>query len=585
MKTRFPGASPLLILLATVLLLTALLAVLGQRSLKREGNLLLEVKRRQAQFMVRSLSTACRFDLLLPPDPELRYLRSFVYDAAATEGVAFVALYDGNFRLLAGSPGYDPSMQGLSPGEIRDLLGGKGEAEFKAQFPGMGGVLVTVSRVDPVDAPWFRLRLLEVAPLRELSREDAAREAASRFAIIGISTGDLAKSVEESRRQILLYGFLLLLLGTIGFFFLLLLQNNYATQKALEDVRQYSLDVIEGMTEGLLNIDHDGVVRTLNPEAQRVLGIAARDAIGRPWQEVFPGERWRDFAELLSSGRPSYDRSFPSRGSHLPPLLVTLTPVRGQAGRGGLVLFLRDREEVESLRDEVRRSERLAALGRLVAGMAHEIRNPLNSIRGFTQVLAGKFSPGTSEGRAVEIIIREVDRLNRVITDLLDFSRPKEARVSLLDLNEVVRGAASLVEQEAGGGGVKVVEDLEPGGVPLLGDPDSLKQLLLNLMLNALQAMPDGGVLSLSTRREEGGAVLAVADTGTGIPHGDEEHIFEPFFTTRRGGTGLGLAIVHRIVKDHGGDIRVRSAPGKGSVFTLRFPVPVAGAGGKEAGA
>jgi two-component system, NtrC family, sensor histidine kinase HydH len=510
-------------------------------------------------------------------------LKNFVFDAAATEGVAFLALYDGEYRLLASSPGFDPALQGVSPTEIRDLLRGEGAADFSSTYPGIGTVLVTVTRFAPLDAPWFRLRLLEVPPVPGVTGIEGAAASSNltRYAVIGISTADLAKSVEESGRQILLYGFLLLLLGTIGFYFLILVQSSYSAQKALENVKQYAIDVVEGMAEGLVNIDHDGVIRTLNPEAERILGLRAAGAVGRPWQEVFAGEGWGDFASFISAGRPFYDRMVPPRGPGLAPLVVTLASVRGQAGRGGLVFFLRDREEVESLRDEVRRSERLAALGRLVAGMAHEIRNPLNSIRGFTQLLSGKFPEGSGESRAAGIIIREVDRLNRVITDLLDFSRPKEVRFSLLDLNEVVRSAVPLVEREGAAGGVKVVEELAPDGVTVRGDGDSLKQALLNLLLNALQAMPDGGVLTLTTRAEEGGAILDVSDTGVGISSADAANIFEPFFTMRQKGTGLGLAIVHRIVQDHGGEIRVRSAPGKGATFTVRFPAPAPGAGGK----
>jgi two-component system sensor histidine kinase HydH len=256
-----------------------------------------------------------------------------------------------------------------------------------------------------------------------------------------------------------------------------------------------------------------------------------------------------------------------------------MTLVRGQEGVQGMVVFLRDMGEVKGLQAEVRRSERLAALGRLVAGMAHEIRNPLNSIRGFSQHLKGRFEPGTSEGNALDVIVKEVDRLNRVITDLLDFSRPREPALKAMDLNDVVRSVLDLVGREAANQGVTVVRELKDDGAGIMGDLDGLKQLFLNLFLNALQAMPDGGVLTIRTARVGGRGILSLSDTGPGIPEEDQERIFEPFFTTRDTGTGLGLSIVHRIVLDHGAEIRVESKPGSGTSFVVRFPEGKAGHG------
>jgi two-component system sensor histidine kinase HydH len=571
MRIRYPGTVPLLILLAIVLLLSTLLTVLGQRGLKREGALLMEGKRHQARLLLATLSTAVRFDMITP-DPERRYLKNSLYDASSAEGVSFIALYDGEFRLLISSPGFDLSLHGLSPADVRDLLGGRSSAEFTSKSLA-GEVLVTVSRIDPLGAPWLRLRQLEVPPVIDARGEDGARGVRmTRVAAVGITISDLAATAAESRRQILLNGFLLLLLGTIGMYFLILVLNRHIAHKVLADAKQYAVDVVEGMEDGLISIDHDGVIRTLNRGAERVLGIPADEALGLSWMKVFAGDRWKGLSALIGAGRPCYGRPLPPLGPQLAPLVVSLAAVKGQAGRGGMVVFLRDREEVENLRVEVRRSERLAALGRLVAGMAHEIRNPLNSIRGFTQLLSGRFALGSQESRAVEIVIREVDRLNRVITELLDFSRPREMILAPLDLDQVAQGMVALVEREAAGGGVKLVVDAERSGVRVEGDADALKQMLLNLLLNALQAMPEGGVLTLSTRREEGDVVLSVADTGPGVPPDDAERIFEPFFTTRSRGTGLGLAIVHRIVKDHGGEIRVKSNPGRGSVFEVRLP-------------
>jgi two-component system sensor histidine kinase HydH len=365
---------------------------------------------------------------------------------------------------------------------------------------------------------------------------------------------------------------LILLLGTIGFYFLILVHGYYSARRALADFRQYTLNVIQGMAEGFISVDPEGILRTINPEAETILGVKARDFLGRHWRALFIQQEWGQVTSLLEKGTSFYDIEVQPGSSSRSPLKASMIPVKVREDADGMVLFLRDLGEVKGLQAEVRRSERLAALGRLVAGMAHEIRNPLNSISGYSQHLKGKFRPDTAEGKAVDVIVREVERLNRVITNLLDFSRPREPELSRLDLNLVVGQTIPLVEREAASQGVAVVKELSDGKALIMGHADSLKQLLLNLMLNALQAMPDGGVLTVKTGTVAGRGYLKITDTGPGIPENDLETIFEPFFTTRESGTGLGLAIVHRIVLDHGAEIRVESSPGAGTAFVVRFP-------------
>jgi two-component system sensor histidine kinase HydH len=401
---------------------------------------------------------------------------------------------------------------------------------------------------------------------------EEAPEDSVNLVVIAMDVSDLDSAVSKGMKQALLNGFLLLLLGTIGFYFLIVVQGYYSARRALSDYRQYTLDVIDGMAEGFVNIDQNGLLRTVNAEAERVLAIGGKEYLGKPWQLLFEGEEWEPVLERLERQVPFYDLEVSLGRLGKTHLRVSMTLVRRHEGVHGMVVFLRDMGEVKVLQAEVRRSERLAALGRLVAGMAHEIRNPLNSIRGYSQHLQGRFEPGTSEGKALDVIVKEVDRLNRVITDLLDFSRPREPVLEATDLNEVAQSVLELVAREAANQGVKVVRELSSSSAGVQGDFDGLKQMLLNLVLNALQAMPDGGVLTMRTTRVGHRTVLSLSDTGPGIPVEDQDSIFEPFFTTRSTGTGLGLAIVHRIVLDHGAEIRVESKPGSGARFELRFP-------------
>jgi len=224
------------------------------------------------------------------------------------------------------------------------------------------------------------------------------------------------------------------------------------------------------------------------------------------------------------------------------------------------------------IEEQLRRADRLSALGELAAGMAHEIRNPLGSIRGTAEILRDGIDPADKRHEFAGILIKEVDRLNRVVRDFLDFARPAPVERGRVDLNEALREILALIGPQALNGGVRV--ELTAGELPPVpGDREQLKQAFLNLVLNALQAMPAGGTLAVSTAPVEGRVEVRFTDTGQGIPPEKLEKIFNPFFTTRQEGTGLGLAITHRIVQGHGGRIEVTSRIGEGTTFTVIIPL------------
>jgi two-component system sensor histidine kinase PilS (NtrC family) len=251
-------------------------------------------------------------------------------------------------------------------------------------------------------------------------------------------------------------------------------------------------------------------------------------------------------------------------------------------------VIFQDVSEVVEMERELRRSERLAAVGQLSASMAHEIRNPLAAISGSIQMLRRGGGGGGAEAsrRLMDIVLRETDRLNRLLTEFLEYARPGPLRLESLPLQEAVAEVLAVFDASRPPG-VEVAVEVE-AGLRLRADPGQLRQLLWNLLLNAAQAMPEGGVISLGAqpseppqdrprgrrndREEEGWVEIGVRDAGCGIPAEALDHIFDPFFTTKPGGTGLGLATVHRIVEEHGGSIRVQSAEGKGTSFHVRLP-------------
>ncbi len=228
---------------------------------------------------------------------------------------------------------------------------------------------------------------------------------------------------------------------------------------------------------------------------------------------------------------------------------------------------------VLEIEEQLRRADRLSALGELSAGMAHEIRNPLGSIRGTAEILKDGIDPSDKRYEFAGILIKEVDRLNRVVQDFLDFSRPGGVRQEHFDLREALEEVLLLTRQQTLKGGVRTRFEVEEPP-PVAGDREQFKQAFLNLVLNAVQAMPSGGDLVISAQVAGDELLLRFADTGQGIAPEALERIFNPFYTTRSEGTGLGLAITHRIVQGHGGRIEVQSRVGEGTVFTLHLPLP-----------
>jgi len=229
---------------------------------------------------------------------------------------------------------------------------------------------------------------------------------------------------------------------------------------------------------------------------------------------------------------------------------------------------------------QLRRADRLSALGQLSAGLAHEIRNPLGAIKGAVEILADDYPGGHPKAEFYAILVKEVERLNEVLTNFLNFARPVTPRLAPVDIPVVLAQLEGLLSGQARSHQVEVFTSYHAGPSRVMADETLLKQAFLNIMLNAIEAMPRGGDLSISTRLAGGQAAdrpdwieVVFDDTGPGIAEGDLGRVFDPFFTTKKDGTGLGLAITHRIIENHHGSIRVASQRGKGTTFVVSLPL------------
>jgi len=344
--------------------------------------------------------------------------------------------------------------------------------------------------------------------------------------------------------------------------------------QSLLDAKSLTEDIVQSIADGVIAIDRDGRITAINPAARHMVGVAEAEAIGRPYNSLFdPAAPFSSvLLDTLEHGCEHVDVAVEMP---LPRQMLDVSAssslLRDSHGTAiGAVVVLKDRTEQSRLRTQVMRADRLAALGELMAGVAHEIRNPLTSIRGFVQFLEAcddvrewrRYSPE---------IIRQVDSLNRIITELLEFGRPRPPAIRPVQLNDLVHEVTRLAGHKAN---VQLRLAL-CAELPLIeADGEALKQALLNLLINAMQAVETLGTARSETHVEADGATVAVAisDDGAGILPEDLEKIFDPFFSTKPQGTGLGLAMVHRIVDAHHGTVAMTSRPGAGTVATMRLP-------------
>ncbi|HAO94219.1 MAG: hypothetical protein A2X93_08545 [Deltaproteobacteria bacterium GWC2_56_8] len=345
---------------------------------------------------------------------------------------------------------------------------------------------------------------------------------------------------------------------------------------ALEQLNRH---IVENISSGIMTLDERLRITSFNREAENVTGYALKDVYYRPVEAIFPG-----MTEGLMSPGARIEREFRKKGGS--EIYLGFTISEGQGADASSIIIFQDLTQLKAMEEQLRRDERLKALGELSVGIAHEIRNPLASISGSIQLLKDDLDLHGEDLRLMEIVLRETERLNYLITDYLLFAKPAQEKRETVDLSSVAAGAAALFRNSPEGASIALRTDVRDG-IFVKGDQRQLGQIFWNLFLNAAHAMEDGGVLAVSSRVEWGDgpdaarrpyAVIEVADTGKGISAELLGRIFDPFFSTKDFGTGLGLSIVHRIVESHGGTIAVKSVVGSGTVFTIRIPVETQGA-------
>lgn len=368
-------------------------------------------------------------------------------------------------------------------------------------------------------------------------------------------------------------------------------EKNTAQNPATDaDLSLYGM-ILENIDRAVIAFDQEGKVTLFNPAAETLTESSARQMLGQDYRDLFKQQETLLYLVkvALEEGRPITDDEslYMHRASSAPlPVNAYTTPIFSKGGnQNGAVMIIRDLSRVKELEDTLRRADRLSMLGTLAAGLAHEIKNPLGGIKGAAQLLSMELSEESGLLDYTRIMVKEAERINFIIEELMDLSNPREPEIGDVDLTKTLNDIVLLQKEATRGQSIQFKMKLDPSIPPVQGDEGLLTRLFLNLIKNAREAITHEGEVVIETkivasyhmtgpnRRSSPMVGISISDTGCGIEKDQLDRIFTPYFTTKSKGSGLGLAISQKIIEDHNGLLKIDSTPGEGTTFTISLPL------------
>lgn len=561
-KKFWAGISPWIIIGALVILIPIFIAMtLANINKQKEYTTQLLVEKGAA--LIRSFEAGARTGLGMQWSSF--QLQKLLIETAQQPDIDHLIVTDTDGTILADS---DPYMIGETYGKDLDLkhIARSKQVEWR-QVPNPGGA-------DTFEI--FRRFSPTGDSFQGFQEEGKTDEGSKGYIIfVGMDMGPVNTAREQDTRHTIWMAVVFLLIGCSGVISLFLAQGYRSAKTSLSRVKAFSDSLVENMPMGLVAINGKGDIILFNQTAESILGCMSRDVMEKKADDVLP-RSCVALIQSLKTGKKLLEKEIdcPVKNGDMVPLEVIATILEEEDGAFlGYVILFRDITEIQHLKKEITRSQSLASLGNLAAGIAHEIRNPLSSIKGFATYFKERYRDNPEDEKTAEIMIQEVERLNRVISQLLEFARPMDISKQPTSIHTVIRHTLKMIEGQARSKGITLLTELSPDVRDALIDPDKMTQVFLNLYLNAIEAMERGGELSVSLSPQGERMIrIDICDTGRGLDLEELAHIFDPYFTTKPTGTGLGLAIVHKIVEAHEGVIRADSVKGKGTTLSVFLP-------------
>ncbi len=400
------------------------------------------------------------------------------------------------------------------------------------------------------------------------------------YLVVGVNLEGYYSRLSQTRRRIILNYSIIMALVLFGIYVIFKLQETYIVKKTLNEMKVYTSKLLETMDNAVISVDNKGKIKTFNRKSEEIFNKKKEEVLNKDCQEVLNlnilGESIFKKC-LLEKKNISQEIILEEKGLKKKILDLNSSFLTDESGEiTGVVAVIRDVTEINDLNEEVARHKRLAALGKLSSGIAHEIRNPLSSIRGLAQFVYNSFSKTDERKEDLNTIIQEVDRLNKLVVQVLDFAKLKKPNLTRFSLNDLIRKITELLKLEIKKKQIKFSLELSPDISQIQADEDQVRQVLMNVVINAIQAIPKKGEIKIKTEKTllkgESAVKLIIKDSGIGITEKDFNQIFDPFFSTKEQGSGLGLSIVYKLIEAHQGEIKVESKEGKGTKLVIFLP-------------
>lgn len=550
---RLQISVPMWTIIASGVFLAVLFTIILLQDMKRQETLTTNLLIEKGEAIIRSLEAGARTGIGLKWGTF--ELQKLLIETAQQPGVDYIIITSADGTILADS---EPAHTGYQyePGfDLKSTV--RENTTYWRRIPNVIGA-------DTFEV----LRRFVTYPVLQ-SETPTLQENEGHFIFVGLDMSPVLASRRVETKRAILTITLLCLVALAGIATILLAERYRGAKRSITRIQAFSDHLMEHMPAGLIAVNGEGKIILFNKMAEVITGKKAFQVTGKPVKEALPPL----FADFFGRNREGSSEEAEFMPEQEKKFFLEVTSSSWNDGHEtGKMLLFRDVTEMRKLHEEIARNRQLAALGNLAAGIAHEIRNPLSSIKGFATYFRDRYREIPGDAQIAELMISEVDRLNRVIAQLLDLARTPRIRKRNADLKKLIEESLRLIEERLKGKNISVNLDLEEG-ISAFIDPDHIRQVFLNLFLNAIDALSDGGTITVSGQSNEKGITVIVKDTGSGIRKENLHRVFDPYFTTKPTGVGLGLAIVSRIMESHGGSVHLKSEEGKGTSVFLHFPV------------
>lgn len=541
------------LVLILTLLLFFILSYISYHELQREKNYLWELARVEGLNIAFSIQTLGS-EFILNRDILIEVL-----DLFQKEGITFIDVIDrnGNIRLSTNENRMNSTVEIIRPGVVNYIQAVDSENQRILQ------IIKPFDFDDRFSSDLFGYLFLH-----------------DKYLLIGINMEDYYVRYNQIKQRILLNYLVILILSILGIYMIFRMQENMVVKRTLRNMKDYTTKLLETIDSGVISVDERNTIKTFNKKSEEIFQLKRNEVIGKDAENVLPLKVDNQSIYWLGlQERKKVEQEIEIFiGTNSKKTLEVNTSLLSERKDydGGMVILVRDISRLKNLSEEINRNKRLASLGKLSSGIAHEIRNPLSAISGLAQFLHQSLDESDERKTDLSIILKEVDRLNQLINQILDFSRPKKLEFSKFSLHKMLEELIHLLQLEKNKKVISFRLYAKHKNIFIDADRNQLKQALMNIILNSIQSIDKKGQISISLdsmlSKNKEMTQITIIDNGSGIDSADLPHIFDPFFTKRDNGYGLGLSIAYNIIEMHQGAIKVESEKGKWTKVKIILP-------------